>query len=110
MMALPDLIHRGPTDTTSESRQMLFTIYFWRLTLERCIKSAAQFGLVAFGADATNIVAISPGAVLGAAAAGFVISALTSIYSVATTGNPTPSIVPPPAGANVVPVKDDQAH
>lgn len=80
----------------------MFTMYFWRLTLERAVKSGAQFAVAAFGANATGFIGISPGQIVVAALGGFVLSALTSVSTVSITGGDTPSVVPPVAKSAVV--------
>ncbi len=55
---------------------------FWRQAAERAIKTAAQAGLLAVGADATNVLAgvvNRPTILLGAIGSGFLLSLLTSL-------------------------------
>lgn len=82
----------------------MFTKYFWKLSVERAIKSAAQAAILAFGGGATNLLSVPGIAVLGAAGAGFVLSVLTSIASNQISEEGTPSLVPPPKSEEVPPV------
>jgi hypothetical protein len=59
----------------------VYTELFWRELLERALKSAGQFALVAWGAEVANILVADWRMVLSAAAAGAVVSAFTSIAS-----------------------------
>ncbi len=59
----------------------MFSTAFLKDAFERAVKSAAQFAVVAFGADTINVIGIDGLAVAGAAGAGFVISFLTSVAS-----------------------------
>lgn len=65
----------------------MFTLIFWKATLERAIKTAAQSALLAIGADQINALAVSWPEVGGFAAGGFVLSVLTSVASSALTGD-----------------------
>ena len=74
------------------------TAEFWWETLERAIKTAAQFGLLAWGTTAFTVV----GDVLPTAQAtglamsfGLVLSALTSVATVNIGAKGTPSMVKP---------------
>lgn len=66
---------------------------FWRQTIERAVKTAAQFALVFLGADAFNILEMDLVAVGGFAAAGALVSVLTSIASAPFAEQGTPSAV-----------------
>jgi len=59
----------------------MFSKVFLKDALERAVKSAAQFAVAAFGADTVNVLDVSAVGVLGAAAAGLVLSFLTSVAS-----------------------------
>ncbi len=75
----------------------IFTVRFWRLTIERAVKSAAQGVLVAVGLghigdveQVTNLFAWGP----WMAGAGMAIaSVLTSVSTAALTGTDDPSAV-----------------
>jgi hypothetical protein len=74
----------------------VFTIVFWKLSLERAIKTAAQAAVLAFMAsDATsvNLFDLSVGPVVGFALGGFVLSLLTSVGSAQIGDDSTPSLV-----------------
>lgn len=63
---------------------------FWRQAVERAVKTAGQAGVLALGADATNVlsgVVNRPSVLLGAMAGGFVLSIVTSIAT-APVGQP----------------------
>jgi hypothetical protein len=63
---------------------------FWRQAVERAVKTAGQAGLLAVGADATNVlsgVVNRPAILLGAIGSGFVLSILTSLAT-APVGQP----------------------
>lgn len=63
---------------------------FWRQAAERAIKTAGQAGLLAIGADATNVLAgvvNRPSILLGALFGGFTLSILTSLAT-APVGEP----------------------
>lgn len=63
---------------------MMFTVVFWKLTLERALKSAAQAGALALGATKISNIeeVVSTASLLGYAILGaFVLSALTSVGS-----------------------------
>ncbi len=62
----------------------MFARDFWKQLLERALKSAAQFALIALGATTWTDVgdAVATGPAVGLAALfGFVLSALTSVAS-----------------------------
>lgn len=59
----------------------MFSKSFLKDAVERAVKSAAQFAVVAFGADTVNVIGIDFLGVVGAAGAGFVVSFLTSVAS-----------------------------
>ena len=74
------------------------TAEFWWETLERAIKTAAQFGLLAWGTSVFTVV----GEVIPLAQAtglamlfGLILSVLTSVASVGVGPKDTPSIVKP---------------
>jgi altronate dehydratase len=71
----------------------LWTGEFWKQTAERSIKTAAQFGLVAFGGNLTNAWTLDPWQVTGAVAAGAVMSVFTSIASLPFGPSDSPSVV-----------------
>ena len=72
---------------------MIFTQTFWRELVERAVKTAGQFALVAWGAEVANVLAADWQAVFAAAAAGAVVSALTSIASLAVGPAGSASVV-----------------
>jgi hypothetical protein len=59
----------------------MFSTAFLKDAFERALKSAAQFAVVAFGADTVNVIGVDALGIAGAAGAGFVISFLTSVAS-----------------------------
>lgn len=59
----------------------MFSMAFFKDAFERAVKSAAQFAVVAFGADTVDVIHVDALGVLGAAGAGFLISFLTSVAS-----------------------------
>lgn len=59
----------------------MFSKSFLKDAFERAVKSAAQFAVVAFGADTVNVIGVDGLGILGAAGAGFVVSFLTSVAS-----------------------------
>jgi hypothetical protein len=69
----------------------MFTTSFWTQALERALKTAAQFVLVGAGGDMVSAWSMDWKAITGAAAAGFVLSMLTSLASIpfAEPGNPS---------------------
>jgi hypothetical protein len=69
---------------------------FWRQAVERAIKTAAQAGVLALGADAANkipSIVDSPGVMLYALAGGFLASLLTSIATAGVGQKDDPSAV-----------------
>lgn len=85
----------------------MFTLLFWRETLERAIKTAAQSAILAIGASIApvNVLALDIMVVLGFAGGGALLSLLTSLASGAVTGNKTPNLTPsPPVATVTVPV------
>ncbi len=71
----------------------MWTVRFWKQTLERSIKTAAQFALVFFGADAFNLFESDWKAAAGFALAGALVSVLTSMASEPYRERGTPSMV-----------------
>jgi hypothetical protein len=59
----------------------MFSKSFLKDAVERAVKTAAQFAVVAFGADTVNVLNVDLLGVVGAAGAGLVISFLTSVAS-----------------------------
>jgi hypothetical protein len=59
----------------------MFSSSFLKDAMERAVKTAAQFAVVAFGADTVNVIGVDFLGVVGAAGAGFVVSFLTSVAS-----------------------------
>lgn len=57
----------------------MWTKKFWRETLERAVRTAAQSAILAIGADQVNALAVNWGEVGGFAAGGFALAALTSL-------------------------------
>jgi hypothetical protein len=78
----------------------MFTKLFWLQTLERALKSMAQFGLFAWGTTVFTAVGdvVNTAAAVGLAMLfGFGLSVLTSVASIGV-GNPgTPSLVKVPS-------------
>lgn len=78
----------------------MFSKDFWLRTLERALKSAAQFGLIAWGATvwtAVGEVVTTASAVGLAVLFGFGLSVLTSVASIGVGDKGTPSLVSTPA-------------
>jgi hypothetical protein len=71
----------------------MWTWNFWRQTVERAVKTAAQFALVFTGAEAFNILDVDLVTTGGFALAGAVVSILTSVASSPFTEAGTPSLV-----------------
>lgn len=71
----------------------MFNRAFWKGAFERAVKTAAQFALVAFGADTASIISVEWQGVAAAAAAGFVVSVLTSLGSEPFGPLNSPSVV-----------------
>lgn len=59
----------------------MWTKVFWKDLTERAVKTAAQFGIVALGADFANILALDWELFAGALGAGALVSTLTSLGS-----------------------------
>ena len=74
----------------------MFSKAFWLETLERAVKTAAQFGLAAWGVTAFTsvgeVVSVAQGTGL-AMLFGLGLSALTSVASIAVGPKGTPSLV-----------------
>jgi hypothetical protein len=71
---------------------------FWRQARERAVKTAAQAGVLALGADVANAipgVVHRPGILLGAIGGGALLSLLTSIATAGTGPKDDPSMVRP---------------
>jgi hypothetical protein len=66
---------------------------FWRQTIERSVKTAAQFAMVFTGADAFNLLETDIVAAGGFALAGAAVSVLTSVASAPFSETGTPSMV-----------------
>jgi len=71
----------------------MFTKEFWKETLERAVKTFAQFILVLGGAEAFNVFELDWQTNLGLALGGVLMSVATSIVSAGVTKNGTPSLV-----------------
>lgn len=74
----------------------MFSKEFWWATLERALKTAAQFGLLAWGTTAFTAVGdVAPVAQTTALALlfGLVLSVLTSVASIGVGPKGTPSLV-----------------
>jgi Putative lactococcus lactis phage r1t holin len=77
----------------------MFTKDFWLRTLERAIKSAAQFGLIAWGATVFTAIGdvMAVGTAVGFALLfGFGLSVLTSVASIGLGDVGTPSLIKAP--------------
>lgn len=74
---------------------MIFTGAFWLETLERALKTAAQFVIGAWGIGdgIYNLFVMDFALAAGAAAGGFVLSVLTSIASSPVGRTASPSLV-----------------
>jgi uncharacterized membrane protein len=75
----------------------MFTTRFWQATAERAVKTAAQFGLTAWGAVTFTKVGevVNTGIALGLALLfGAVLSVLTSLASINVGVKGTPSLLP----------------
>jgi len=69
---------------------------FWRQAFERAVKTAAQAGLLAVGADAANklpSLAHNPGVLVSALAGGALVSLLTSLATAGVGQKDDPSAV-----------------
>ena len=75
---------------------MTFTVEFARDAVERAVKTAAQFALVTVGAGVMDVLTVDWQGVLSAAAAGFIVSVLTSVGSAPFGPAGSPSLVPEP--------------
>lgn len=81
----------------------MFKREFWLRTLERAIKSAAQFGLIAWGATVWTAVgeAVTTASAVGFALLfGFGLSVLTSIASEPFGEKGSPSLIKTPEAPN----------
>jgi len=78
----------------------MFTKEFWKETLERAVKTFAQFILVLGGAEAFNVFELDWQTNLGLALGGVLMSIATSIVSAGVTKSDSPSLVKEP-GQNV---------
>lgn len=74
----------------------MFTWRFWRETLERGIKSAAQAPLLAWGVgdQVMNALAMDWSQVGGWALGGFILSVLTSVATIKLGAEDSPSAIP----------------
>lgn len=81
----------------------MLTIQFWKDALERALKSAAQFAVVALGGNITDFWSLDWKAVLGVVLSGTLLSVLTSVASGALpvgsdgTASLTKAVQPAPA-------------
>lgn len=69
---------------------------FWRQAFERAVKTAAQAGVLALGADAGNVlpgVIHRPSILLYAIGGGFLVSLVTSVATAPVGPSDTPSTV-----------------
>lgn len=66
---------------------------FWRETTERAVKSAAQGGLLAIGADKLDVLSLDVRAFVGFAAGGALLSVCTSLLSFKLGPSDSPSAV-----------------
>lgn len=73
----------------------MFTGQFWKRTVERAVKTAAQAAVLAMvaGTEAVNAFSVSWEDVLGFAAGGFALSVLTSLASAPFADEGSPSLV-----------------
>jgi hypothetical protein len=74
----------------------MFSKLFWKDTFERAVKTAAQFGIGALGADFVNIFTLTWESFAGALGAGAVLSLLTSLASGYVGPKDSPSLVVEP--------------
>lgn len=74
----------------------MFTWRFWRETLERAVKTAAQMPLVAWGVgdQMLDVFALDLRLGLGVAAGGAVVSVLTSLATIKVGADNSPSAIP----------------
>lgn len=71
----------------------MFTAQFWRETIERALKTAAQSLILALGiGEGFNIFAVDWGVAGGFAGGGLVLSLLTSLASAPFTHGDTPNL------------------
>lgn len=66
---------------------------FWKFTLERAIKSAAQTGIIFIGAEQLNVVAFDWLTLGGFVLGGAFLSVLTSVASAPVGDDNSPSVV-----------------
>lgn len=71
----------------------MFSKDFWLRAFERAAKTAAQFAIVAIGANTMDVISVGWQVIAGAAASGFIVSALTSVASSPFGDVGTPSLV-----------------
>ena len=72
----------------------MFNLSFWKMSLERALKTAAQAVLLAVGASSgLDLFSLDWLGVLGTAAAGALLSVVTSMASVGFGDAGTPSLV-----------------
>jgi hypothetical protein len=74
----------------------MFTILFWTLTLERALKTAAEGALIYIGAERLSAWDWDWVGLAGYALAGFVLSLLFSVGSIAVGTKGIPSLVKVP--------------
>lgn len=73
----------------------MFQRAFWKATVERAIKTAAQAALLAIGAaEGFDVFDLDWSRLVGFAGGGALLSVLTSIATSAVGGTPSPSLVP----------------
>jgi hypothetical protein len=71
----------------------MWKMIFWKRTVERAIKTGAQFALVAVGGDLMDAWTLDPKQVTGAVLAGILVSVLTSVGSAHIGPGDDPSVV-----------------
>ena len=71
----------------------MFSKQFWRDATERALKTAAQAGILALGADQINVLGLDVVNIFGFMVGGALLSYLTSIVSIKFGTPGTPSLV-----------------
>jgi r1t holin len=66
---------------------------FWRQSVERAFKTAAQAVALAIGGDVANVLHVGPGVFVSAAVGGFVLSIVTSIATAPVGQQDDPSAI-----------------